>query len=129
MQDAKYNITPLSTGSSKDVKGKYAIGGFPLDILEILNKPLQNGLRKGYKEHDWMNGLDYNTLYEAGMRHLQKWNKGETIDPDGNIPHIYAVAWNFSVAALNYYYGRDNLDNRWLKDKLEAVNGNTSKEN
>lgn len=120
IDEQKYDIQKTVGGASKDMKDKYAIGGFPLDILEILNKPLTNGLRKGYTEHDWMNGVPNSVLMDAGLRHLQKYNRGETIDPDGDIPHLYAVAWNFAVMALNHYYGRDNLDDRWLEEKLDG---------
>lgn len=121
MEEKQYHIEPTGFGGSKDRKGKDAIGGFPLAILKVLNIPLQNGLRKGYKEHDWMDGLPYTDLKEAMLRHLSEHDEGKDIDPDGDIPHIYAVAWNACVMALNYYYGRDKLDNRWLEDKLKEA--------
>lgn len=124
-KNVKYDIKPTGFGGSKDLRNKRTMRLVPLDILEILNIPLQNGLRKGYKENDWMDGIDTMTAYEASLRHLQDYMKGIDIDPDGDIPHIYAAAFNLCIIALNHYYGRKDLDNRWLPSKLNKDKNET----
>lgn len=65
----------------------------PLEPIESAINLLMFGAEK-YKPNNWMHVKPKKRYYNALLRHLALWKKGEIIDPDSNLPHLTAVICN-----------------------------------
>lgn len=64
-----------------------------------------------YSPRNWELGFDWSTPYNAAIRHMQKHNAGEDIDPETNVPHVIAAAWNM-FAIAEFMTTHPELDDR-----------------
>lgn len=92
----------------------------PLDLvdpefIEGLANVLGFGARK-YDRHNWRNGIHYSRLIAAAYRHLGAINKGEDIDAESLLPHVYHLACCVQFLAWMMDHRKD-LDDRWKEIK------------
>jgi hypothetical protein len=64
--------------------------------LEALAKCSKYGHDKYELGDNWQNfrGLDPKRLNDAGVRHQLAHNKGEILDPESKLPHLFHAVWN-----------------------------------
>lgn len=47
-----------------------------------------------YGDNNWRTGMDYSRCFNAAMRHLWAYWRGETNDPESGLPHLAHAATN-----------------------------------
>ena len=105
MKNKKNNIVRFN-------KGKLRVDLVPPEVTEIFAEVSQVSLKK-YKERSWEKGQKLHShLFASARRHLLKWEKGEDIDPESGLPHIYHAMWNVNAMAVFYKRDRGDLDDR-----------------
>lgn len=78
----------------------------PFVSLEAVAKVLTFGAKK-YAPNNWKLVDNAQERYEAALlRHLTAIKKGEDVDIDSGLPHIYHVACN--AMFLVYFYDKNN---------------------
>ena len=87
------NRTEFHTGAVRDMQeGKGRMDLLPMSALIELSVHCEKGARK-YGTHNINKGVPQSSLISSGMRHLVKYNRGDT---DEN--HLAAAAWNIMWA-------------------------------
>ena len=100
------NVTNLTKPSQvsaghKDDQGKNRLDLIEPEFIEGVGKVLTFGADK-YEPNNWQKVEDAeNRYYAAAMRHLMAWRKGEKLDPESGISHLYHVACN--IMFLQYF--------------------------
>lgn len=84
----------------KDDQKKLRVDLIPPEIEEALAKVLTHGAEK-YGDNNWKGGIEYHRIYGALRRHLLAWRKGEIIDEDSRLPHLWLALTELSF--LVYY--------------------------
>lgn len=83
----------------KETQGKLRVELVPTSAIIALAKVFEFGAIK-YKEWSWRKADDANNKYYAAlMRHLLAWRRGEEIDPESNLPHLFHVLTNAAILA------------------------------
>lgn len=90
----------------------------PAKPLWLLSEVYGRGSRK-YDDRNWENGIPYDLLYSALLRHVLKWWGGEQIDPEDGQHHLASVAWH-AFALMELEETHPELDNRPRKVNLES---------
>lgn len=72
---------------------KYDYGKLPLDLVAVgyvegTAAVLSFGSEK-YAPYNWAKGMKWSRVYAALLRHLYAWWKGERVDPETGISHLY----------------------------------------
>jgi len=112
-------MSKLSEGTKFD-NGKERFDLLPPDVLFELAKVYTYGATK-YEERNWEKGMNWGRLFAALMRHLWKWWRGETYDPESNIHHLSHALANVSFLLhydLNYKHYK-KWDDRPKKEEKE----------
>lgn len=82
-----------------------------MDALEGAVRVLMFGAQK-YAPNDWRKGAPYTETYESLMRHLQKFMRGEDLDPESGLPHLDHALIN--IIFLKWFSeNRTQFDDRW----------------
>jgi Domain of unknown function (DUF5664) len=95
---------------------KYDTGKLPISLIdpeyiEGLAKVLGFGANK-YAAHNWRGGIQYSRLISAAYRHLGAINKGEDLDPESGLPHVFHLACcNMFLASMIAH--RPDMDDRY----------------
>ncbi len=98
------------TGVKHDAE-KSRIDLVDAEFLEGLGNVLGFGARK-YAEHNWRGGIRYSRLIGAAYRHLGAINRGEDLDPESGLGHIYHLACCVMFLSSMLAH-RPDLDDRW----------------
>ena len=100
---------PTPCGGSKDSTGKAPWGLLPPEPIDALLQVLEAGARK-YGERNWEKGISWIEIWQALMRHLWAWRKGEDLDPESGLPHLHHALANlaFLVAYRARKIGADD---------------------
>lgn len=89
----------------------------PPSILHAIAMVLTYGADK-YEDRNWEKGIKYGRVFGAMSRHMWAWFRGENIDPESNLPHLWHVACN--VAFLVHFTCNpakySDLDDRPIAD-------------
>lgn len=128
----KANEAPAPTKAIEDYTGKVDGAGVksvmtspktPLDLippqfLEGLAEVLKHGATK-YAPGNWMRGMAWETTLGGVQRHIQAFRRGEEIDPESGLPHLYHAACGIMFTAW-YAHGpsaeqHKQFDNRVFK--------------
>jgi len=119
-------IEKTKHGGCKDNQGKAQLDMVPLVVLALLAEPLEAGSEKGYDRHNWFKGISFMQSKAALMRHLAAWDSGEdtyvdTLEDGKKVvgSHINAAFFNLMNIAVQTHFGRNDLDDRWIKPKLD----------
>lgn len=83
--------------------GKLRLDLVPVEAIEALGAVLTHGASK-YGDRNWERGMAWSRPYAALLRHLLAWWRGEDIDPESGLPHLWHAATN--AAFLVAYAGR-----------------------
>lgn len=104
-------LNPNETGDHlrKD-DGKIRFDLIPPEALFELAKLYTNGAKK-YKDRGWEEGMSWGRCFGAMMRHAWKWMSGEDYDPETEVHHMAAVAWN-AFAIFTYHKRNIGTDDR-----------------
>ncbi len=81
------------------------------DFLEGVADVLTFGARK-YSANNWRGGIHYSRLIASLYRHLGAINRGEDLDPESGLPHIYHIGCN-AMFLGNMLEKRKDLDDRY----------------
>lgn len=100
-------------GEKKDI-GKLRIDLTPPEVEEALAKILGFGAEK-YGDENWKDGIEYKRIYGAIRRHLLAWRKGEILDDESNMPHLWHA---FTELAFLIYY-EEHYDKYWKFNNYE----------
>lgn len=79
-------------------KPRFAL--IPADALEEVAKIYSIGANK-YGDRNWERGLSYSRLFDALLRHVYAWWKGERDDRENKLHHLTSVIFN-ALALLHY---------------------------
>lgn len=100
----------VESGSKYD-NNKPSMALIDADFLLGLAKVLDFGKEK-YAAHNWRGGISFSRLISAAYRHLGAINKGEDLDSESSLPHVYHLAC--CVMFLSWMMeNRKDLDDRW----------------
>jgi dATP/dGTP diphosphohydrolase len=97
-------------------KGKPRNDLFPVSAEDAISEVLTYGVNKGYPERNWEDGMKWSRVYAALRRHLNRWWRGETIDPESGFNHIKHVLTN-AAFLVEYSETHPELDDRPVKPK------------
>lgn len=102
---------------------KYDYGKPQMELLdpsftEGVAEVLTFGAKK-YASENWRNGIEFKRIIGAMHRHLAAIQRGEDIDPESGLPHVYHIGCN--VQFLGWMMkNRPDLDDRWkMPDNFE----------
>ncbi len=79
-------------GGLKYDGGKLRFDLIPPYALEKLAFVYTIGAAK-YGDNNWLRGIDRGRIVAAMLRHINRWQKGETVDPDDGQHPLASVAW------------------------------------
>lgn len=95
----------------KDDNGKLQWSLLPVDAVEEILKVLMFGAQK-YEAHNWAKGMDWDRPYNALMRHMWAWWRGEDRDPESGLSHL-AHAGCCILFLIAYQNRRTGNDTRY----------------
>lgn len=52
-----------------------------------------------YERDGWRTQTNQQEVYEAALRHINKYRAGEHLDPESGLPHLFHALWNLNVWA------------------------------
>lgn len=81
-------------------KGKPKISMVPAELIEGIAKVFMMGEEK-YGRNNWKQGLSFTETYDSLQRHLIAYQKGEYVDQESGLPHLYHAGAN--LAFLTYF--------------------------
>lgn len=90
---------------------KVRIDLLPSEALLEVAKVLTFGAGK-YGEHNWRKGIAWSRVYAAALRHMMKWNSGETYDEETGLNHLSHACANI-LFLLYYAEKHGELDDRF----------------
>ena len=76
-------------------EGKNRLDLLPTEFLEGVGHTLSFGANK-YDDENWRGGIKYHRVYGSLLRHLFSWRKGEVLDPESGMPHLWHVGCNLA---------------------------------
>jgi hypothetical protein len=91
--------TPTNGGLRYD-EGKTRLDLIPAEWIEGLGQVLTMGAAK-YEPRNWEQGMPYSKVYGPLLRHANKFQGGESHDPESGLHHLLHVAWN-ALALYTY---------------------------
>lgn len=77
-----------------DGKTRYDL--LPPEALEAVARVLTFGATK-YGDRNWEQGIEEGRLYGAAQRHLWADWRGEKLDPESGMPHLWHAACNLCM--------------------------------
>lgn len=80
----------LAEGTKND-QGKPTYDLIAPDFLDGIATVLEFGARK-YEAHNWAKGIKYSRFFSAMMRHLWAFWRGEALDEETGLHHLYHAA-------------------------------------
>jgi hypothetical protein len=107
----------MEGGIKKDA-GKPQHDLIPFEALDEIAKVFTFGCIK-YSRSDWAKGIKISRLLSAAYRHMGKFNAGEEMDPESNLPHIAHAATNL-IMLIYLMQNKPELDDRWSKENKKC---------
>ena len=93
----------------------------PPVFIEGVTQVLMFGARK-YARGNWMRGMSYTDVLDAIKTHTLAIERGEDIDTDSNLPHIYHIGCG--LAFLSWYqYGPRAAEYAKFDDRMFKATG------
>lgn len=103
-------ISGKSTGLKFDLD-KTRVELLDAEWLEGVGQVLTFGARK-YAAHNWRGGISYSRLLGACMRHLFAILRGDDLDAESGLPHVYHASCCLMFLAWMMNHRKD-LDDRY----------------
>lgn len=101
---------PQPAGQKFD-SNKIPVHLFDPEFMEGVSRVLGFGAEK-YAPNNWRGGIHYTRLIGAAYRHLNAINKGEDVDSESNLPHVYHLGCCVMFLASMMEHRKD-LDDRY----------------
>jgi hypothetical protein len=111
---------------SKFDTGKAQIHLVPPDFIVAVARVLEFGAGK-YGEWNWQKGLRLSRIYDSTLRHMLAWQKGEDLDPESKLPHVWHAACNTAFMTW-FLQHKPELDDRQKNEKVRKLAGAGSKQ-
>lgn len=116
------DFSDVVDGSAREVDGADLL---PYDTIAELAKLYAAGARK-YAPRNWEKGIAFDKNINAALRHIAKRAFGETVDPETNVNHLVAAAWNLIAQATFDLRGTQREDcsvapNKAIVDMLSVA--------
>jgi len=107
------------TEGKKFDENKNRLELLPPEFVEAISQILTFGANK-YGSYNWMKGIKYSRVVGALLRHIYAFLKGEKLDPESGMPHLWHAGCNlaFLIYFETYPDSYSDLNNLW------AYNGN-----
>lgn len=86
-------------------QGKPKLHLIPPEFIISVGEVLTFGADK-YGERNWENGIDYDRLMSACLRHIVAYQAGEELDPESGLSHLAHASTN--LAMLISFKEREN---------------------
>ena len=102
------------SGGTKHDQGKQPISFIPSEYIEGTAAVFGFGAKK-YAAHNYRQGIAHSRLVDAALRHLLAILRGEQLDPESGLPHIYHASCSLAM----YDYMR--LKHPELNDIYEII--------
>lgn len=118
-----------SNAARKDDSGKPTFDLLPMESLAEIQRVLDFGAQK-YDPWNWHRGMGWLRLWNACLRHLFAWVRGEDADPESGLPHL-AHAGCCILFLLAYSRDSIGVDDRRkrLTADMASTTGTTSTHN
>lgn len=100
------------TGLKYDA-GKPRIDLVRPEFVEGVAHVLTFGAQK-YAAWNWAGGINYSRLIAALERHIGAFKKGETVDPESGISHLYHAGCCLMFLSCFEEWNRKELDDRYI---------------
>lgn len=106
----------------KDDSGKVALDLVAPGYVEGTAAVLQFGSVK-YAPYNWAKGMKWSRVFAALMRHMYKWWRGEKVDPETGISHLYhaSCCLMFLSEYETYTLGEDDRPTYFSKEKDDTT--------
>lgn len=102
----------MSSGVAvKADSGKVEYHHMPPEALEQVMQVFTFGGKK-YSAYNFRNGFNYSRPFNAAMRHLWAWWRGENTDPESNLSHLAHAACCI-IMLLDFEKNKSHLDDRY----------------
>lgn len=88
-----------TSGGTKHDLNKPSVTLIPAEYIEGTAQVFNFGAKK-YGAHNFRLGINHSRLLDASFRHLLAVSRGEWLDPESGLPHIYHASC--SLAMLSY---------------------------
>jgi len=103
---------------------KYDEGKVPLNLLDAdflfgTASVLEFGAKK-YAPYNWAEGMAWSRVFGALMRHMWKWWRGEEVDEETGISHLYHASCCLMFLSHYQAYGVGEDDRYKNKNKKET---------
>lgn len=83
--------SPLSEGTKYDGDKGRPYDLLSVDFLDGITAVLDFGAKK-YEPWNWAKGIKYSRVFSALMRHLWDWWRGEELDKETGLNHLFHAA-------------------------------------
>lgn len=103
----------------KHDQGKVEYSDIPPNALESVAKVFNYGAKK-YAKFNYNGGMEYLRYYDAAIRHMQAWVRGQDID-ESSCHHIDHAIASLLMLRENIHLGT-GTDNRFKPTKHEKDN-------
>jgi hypothetical protein len=100
-------------GGSKFDREKLRMDLIPVSAIEGLASVLTYGADK-YADRNWEKGISWSRAFGATMRHMWSWYKGENIDPESGMPHLWHAMCNVAFL-IEFSETRREFDDRVVR--------------
>lgn len=109
----------MSDDAKKFDTGKATFDLLPMEALSEIQRVLDFGAQK-YAAWNWAKGMAWLRLWNACLRHLFAWARGEDTDPESGLPHL-AHAGCCILFLLAYERMRLGTDDRRKQDEPSRI--------
>lgn len=82
----------------KDTKGKLRLDLIPPLSKEAIAKVREFGVTKYPDAWGWLDSVSANDLITAAERHIHYFRKGEELDPESGLPHLWHALASLGMA-------------------------------
>lgn len=103
-------------GGIKYDQDKVEYHHMPAEALEEVNKALTYGSKK-YSDYQWRGGFVWSRPFNACMRHLWAYWRGEDIDKESGCYHLACAAANI-LFLLQFLICKIGTDNRYKQPEI-----------
>jgi hypothetical protein len=115
ISESKKSPSPSSINTGVKHDGtKLRYGLLPPEPLEEIIEVLEFGARK-YGDYNWTGGIEFSRLWNAALRHLWAWWRGEDNDPESGRSHLAHVGCCM-LFLLHHAKRKRHLDDRPIKE-------------
>lgn len=101
------------TGGLKYDQGKPRMDLVRPEFVEGVAHVLTFGSQK-YAPWNWAKGIPYSKIIASLERHLAEFKKGEDIDPESGLSHLYHAGCNLMFLSCFQEWEMKELDDRFI---------------